>query len=77
MATAEKEVSVAPAFDRAETETAGRRKLEFASTFDALIASNLALTTSVGRLVKLSWAIIVLNVALITAVVAMTARSHQ
>ena len=57
--------------DHAEHETSRRKKAEFASVFDSLIASNLALSSSVGRLVKLSWAIIALNVALI-AVVAIT-----
>lgn len=55
--------------DPAETETARRRKVEFASVFDNLIASNMALTESVGRLVKLSWAIILFNVALLATVV--------
>lgn len=59
-------------FDAAETETAQRRKLEFASVFDTLIASNLALSSSVGRLVKLSWAIILLNCVLLS-IVALTA----
>ncbi len=55
-------------FDPAETETAQRRKVEFATTFDTLVASNLALSASVGSLVKLSWAIIALNVVLIASV---------
>jgi protein-S-isoprenylcysteine O-methyltransferase Ste14 len=76
--------------DAAETETAQRRKVEFASTFDRLIASNLSLTGSVGqltesagRLVKLSWAIILLNVVLISAGAAavvwfvLTRQPHQ
>ncbi len=67
-------------FDAAETETAKRRKLQFASTFDALIAANLSLTASVGKLVKLSWAILGMNLLLITSVVALIAwtfvRAH-
>ena len=61
-----------PAHDPAELETAQRGKVKFATVFDSLIASNLALSESVGRLVKLSWAIIALN-AILLAVVAMTA----
>jgi uncharacterized protein involved in cysteine biosynthesis len=55
--------------DPAETETAQRRKVEFATTFDTLIQSNLALTESVGRLVRLSWSIVVLNLVLIGVVI--------
>ena len=62
-----------PQFDAAETETDARRKATpsspvLASVFDNLIASNLALSQSVGRLVRLSWAIILLNVVLIASV---------
>lgn len=39
-----------------------------ASTFDRLIDSNLQLTANVGKLVRLSWAIILLNVVLIVSV---------
>lgn len=62
--------------DPAETETAQRRKIEFASVFDNLVASNMALSKSVGSLVRLSWAIILLNVVLIGFVVVTLLRSH-
>ncbi len=62
--------------DPAETETAQRKEGGFASVFDSLIASNLALSSSVGRLVKLSWAIIVLNVVLLAVVVLTLVRAH-
>lgn len=44
----------------------GERNRSLASTFDKLIDSTLALTTSVRRLVNLSWAIVLLNVVLIS-----------
>ena len=51
-----------------------------ASTFDrlvestlAIVESNAALTKSVGRLVRLSWAIISMNVILLSAVAALLA----
>ncbi len=50
------------------TEEVNTRGL--ASVFDTLIASNLSLTMAVGRLVRLSWAIILFNVVLIASVIA-------
>lgn len=54
--------------DPAEAETEARKNAGFATTFDHLITSNLNLTMAVGRLVRLSWAIILLNLALIATV---------
>lgn len=46
---------------------------ELASVFDNLIGATLKLTVSVERLVRLSWAIVILNVLLITVVAALLA----
>ena len=47
-----------------------------ASTFDRLIESNLALTTSVADLVKLTWAVIGCNAVLVALTIYMLWRSQ-
>ena len=49
------------------------RSRELASVFDQLTTANLRLAQSVGQLVRLSWAVIGLNLALITAVAVLLA----
>lgn len=58
-----------PVPDPAEAETEERKHAGFATTFDHLITSNLSLTMAVGRLVRLSWAIIMFNIVLIATIV--------
>ncbi len=42
---------------------------ELASVFDKLVDSNIALVTSVGKLVKLTWAVIAFNAVLVALVI--------
>ncbi len=56
-----------------EEVTAEQRKMALAPVFDRLIETTLSLTQSVERLVRLSWAIIGLNLILIAALVAVVA----
>ena len=50
------------------TVPAGKSR-ELASVFDRLVDSNIQLVTSVGKLVKLTWAVIAFNAALVAIVI--------
>ncbi len=51
-------------------------KPNLASVFDRLVESNLALTSSVGRLVRLTWAVIGCNAVLVALTIFMLWRSQ-